>query len=317
MSDNDADNNSEHTLVLSSEHVSSGLTGSNTNFTIHLRNSSHGHVTAAQLVYAQIPNAFNNVIEGLNSFTIQDVAPFYGITRTVNITIPPGRYDINDLTTTINAAVNYAYTQQYVPIYLTGVWTILIAQIVRETSLAYPNSLVTDRRLRLEVLPSNAWNAAATATNSTAEFTITSPTAGRPNDLLTTVMGFTNGQKMTTNFSTLVSTRATSSINVNGPQTIFIRSTCFGEGKAIGPSVGSGEMIDTNIMGIVSLARTIWGECSTHNPEDATINLHRYRHTRSLSRIDFQLTDINGTVLSLPANQHAILAVKLFMKKNF
>ena len=150
--------------------------------------------------------------------------------------------------------------------------------------------------------------------------TLTSPTSNSPGDLLTRVMGFTNGQSATTSDSRAggnQETRADNTMNMSGPQTVFVRSTCFGESKAIGPSDVAGEMIDTSIMGIVSMANVPWGEYSNHNPEDATINLHRYRHSRSLSHMDFQITDIASRVLSLPTNRHATVAVKLFMTKTF
>ena len=103
MSNKDAERNSEHTLVLSSEYTSSGITGSNTDFTVHLKNSSHGHVTAAQLVYAQIPNFFNNVESGRNSFVI--TTP----TRSVTITIPPGHYSEYNLQQTLVSQMTAAF----------------------------------------------------------------------------------------------------------------------------------------------------------------------------------------------------------------
>ena len=93
MSNNGAEKNSEHTLVLSSEYTSSGITGSNTDFTVHLKNSSHGSLMAAQLVYAQIPNCFDNVREGLNSFNIYESST----DTTTTITVPPGRYTESEL----------------------------------------------------------------------------------------------------------------------------------------------------------------------------------------------------------------------------
>ena len=573
MSNKDAERNSEHTLVLSSEYTSSGTTGSNTDFTVHLKNSSHGHVTAAQLVYTQIPNAFNNVIEGLNSFIVKE-----SFTNTsTTITIPPGRYaDIYEIQSAVTTQMrkafpppagqsssdldgwvkfgydtNTAYTEAdrrmtltadtnkltrvirklntfqtrlltepwnySTPTYTTGylvarssatpsstsyvgLWMRVTEQVALTAAYqlrtqftdvgAEPLDVITCRIFKmvynvpgrdpavlppsdidrppistsatftpysepftmsrtrgvaniytysesdnLSALPSSmfmdpgyyligclqgikntfysderaidfnvaramttfptaclpisaigvdtsSWlttrftdtdykkqpfpravsdpTAVSTgikiseATVSTPYYyegddnrvwtpprylstsfrltvvdppviiTITSPTVGQPGDLLTKTMGFTDGQSVTAKWGdqvsggiSLTSARAATRHNTLGPQTVFIRSTCFGESKSIGPSHVAGEMIDTSIMGIVSLANVPWGTYSHHNPEDATINLHRYRHSRTLSHMDFQITDVAGRVLTLPANRHATMAVKLFMTKTF
>ena len=144
---------------------------------------------------------------------------------------------------------------------------------------------------------------------------LSSPTAGSPDDLLTHVLGFANRQSVVTPPHTIGHLQANAVPNTSGPQTVFIRSTCFGESKSMSPN--SGEILDTNIIGIVSLSDVPWGTYSHHRPEDASTGLHRYRHTRNLSHIDFQITDITGRVYTLPPNQHTTMAVKLFMDKVF
>lgn len=144
---------------------------------------------------------------------------------------------------------------------------------------------------------------------------ISSPTAGSPDDLLTQVLGFANRQSIDTPPHTIGHLQSRATVNDSGPQTVYVRSTCFGEAKSMGPN--NNQIADTNIIGIVSLADVPWGTYSRYKPEDASTGLHRYRHTRNLSHMDFQITDITGRVLTLPSNRHTTLAVKLFMDKVF
>ena len=554
MSNKDAERNSEHTLVLSSEYTSSGITGSNTDFTVHLKNSSHGHVTAAQLVYAQIPNFFNNVESGRNSFVINTP------TRSVTITVPPGHYSeyelyqslsslmnsefpdpdnevyfsyseasqggrialnvkngqlaigtTNTFDTTLLSQMYYEYNRTLValpsrilPLYhrlsssestiYVGMWmtvkqrcaltagfqcaaftspdtvnntpvpahkiTCRIFKMVytvdgsnysrpsdydrapsspvkativphsqpftmsltstgnglytfgdvtdlsllsqdmfmdpgyyfigylpsMKVSTAYAdlgidfnvartsvftapatniNTIGTDNAVLqtrwvadpdpkkqpfpgagsttgikvAQVVPTApyesplAWHVTPppylyisfrmTQDTSIRTYTMTSPTAGEYGDLLTRVMGFQNNIQVPITIAATAPARthttviATDRPNMAGPQTVFINSTCFGESKTISPSPAGGEMVDTNIVGIVSLGTTPYGGCTDYHPNDSLVNLHRYRHSRSLSHMDFRITDIAGHVLTLPTNQHVTMAVKLFMTKTF
>lgn len=540
MSNKDAERNSEHTLVLSSEYTSSGTTSSNTDFTVHLKNSSHGSLLAAQMVYAQIPNCFDNVREGLNSFNIYESST----DTTTTITVPPGRYSNNELrellltifadaypatpdhpvsswismtyeadnrfhlnvdmggdedfTGTFDAELlsepmadllttqsvfpqNYirqvvlgqdgVYDNSYVGMWMTvkqrcrlvgattaaaqinpnpnpdpshfltcRIFTMVYtgpsvypnvvppsdydlaqASIIRPWSDEFTMSVTSqsnyqyrygnftgtpqvimepgyyfigykqgfqnadgyghgidfdvagaygtspianvadihelgkdddiiqtryndnDPKKQPSLFPTFAGPGVKmteialeppygfysnnpprflqvaffmTTTNVPGGTAIlSSPTAGSPDDLLTHVLGFANRQSVETAPHTIGHLHARATPNTSGPQTVFIRSTCFGEAKAMGPS--NGEIVDTNIMGIVSLADVPWGSYSRHMPEDASTGLHRYRHTRNLSHVDFQITDIAGRVLSLPANRPTTLAVKLFMTKVF
>jgi len=94
----------EFTLVVTSQERSAQ--GTNTHFSVHLNNSSRTqNIVAAHLLHAHVPQMFDNVRDGSNTFTITTASTVTGETTNYTITIPAAYYSLSELITAFNNAM--------------------------------------------------------------------------------------------------------------------------------------------------------------------------------------------------------------------
>jgi len=94
----------EFTLVVTSQERS--VQGTNTRFSVHLNNSSKTqNVVAAHLLHAHVPQMFDNVRAGSNTFTITMTSTVTGEATSYTITTPPAYYSLAELITAFNNAM--------------------------------------------------------------------------------------------------------------------------------------------------------------------------------------------------------------------
>lgn len=137
--------------------------------------------------------------------------------------------------------------------------------------------------------------------------TIQSNTAEESYDLLTSMMGFSNNTKLPSG-ETIT---APLPYNLNGPDAVLLNSQRIAEGHGVGCGAGDGAKLDQNIIDMVSLRDTPRGQYAWYQPSDTVSSLIRYRHSNDISRLDIQLTDIEGMKLTLPSNYHVSLVLRL------
>jgi hypothetical protein len=94
----------EFTLVVTSQERS--IQGTNTHFSVHLNNSSRTqNVVAAHLLHAHVPQMFDNVRAGNNTFTVTMASTVTGEATKYTITIPTAYYSLAELITAFNNAM--------------------------------------------------------------------------------------------------------------------------------------------------------------------------------------------------------------------
>ena len=149
--------------------------------------------------------------------------------------------------------------------------------------------------------------------NAFESISISSPTAGQVGDLLTQIMGFTQNVEGAPAVpdDPPVFNVADAQMNISGPAEVFIKSQSFAEANAIGGGDGDGVKLDQNIIDMVPLNATARGEYKWYQPKTAAMSLIRYKHKKNVSRVDIELTDINGRVLTLPSNYHLTMMLRL------
>jgi hypothetical protein len=104
-------------------------------------------------------------------------------------------------------------------------------------------------------------------------------------------------------------TELSNSVNLTGPQIVYVRSAALTHNAAIGS-----EESHVDYIGHIDLSNTSYGSQVSTRTADPHFKSFTYRGDRSLSNIDYVLTDHFGTRLPLPDNVN--LFVELIMTKN-
>lgn len=142
---------------------------------------------------------------------------------------------------------------------------------------------------------------------------LSSPTAGQEGDLLTHVLGITDGVGPGLTDPNTGAAFGISSApgNLNGPQAVLLMSTMLAEGNAIGVGDGSGTKLEHPVIDMIPMMNVPRGGFAWYQPSEVVANLLRYKHRKQLSRVDFKITDTNGRALSLPHNYHVTVVMRL------
>jgi hypothetical protein len=143
-------------------------------------------------------------------------------------------------------------------------------------------------------------------------FTMSTDNACAEGDLLTHVLGIYNNTAVVNDVvNQVLDWTSTLTANTMGPTAVFLTSRTFAEGNAVGVGNGCAQKTDQNILDVISLAGVPRGEYTTYKPEDTVGTMIRYKHKKTVSRVDFEITDVNGRTLALPDNQHVLVVLRL------
>jgi hypothetical protein len=272
-------------IVTSPEDSRKSGTTTNTDFIVHLNNHWRlSNVTACSVKQIIIPNMFENVRAGLNTFVLTDSRT--GVSTTLSIS--PGFYDISKLA----AAVRELTIPMFVGVYIRDEYLTLAAW-----DGAYqgnPNNFPTD-----------------------SNWQFTSPTADDPHDLLTSILGISNGFLLPINlYQPDASARLQAPLpyNTNPLQNVYVTSTALGESNAIGIANNIGTKIDQNVLEVVPICTTPRGQYHVHEPQDPLLTFNRFFHKKNLTVFDIQITDLYGRVLRLPSNFHVVIVLRLYIQ---
>ena len=150
---------------------------------------------------------------------------------------------------------------------------------------------------------------------------LTSSTAGEYMDVLTHNLGITPLQEsiplpLNPNLPLSFVVLGGDPVNEAGVTNVLITSFALAESNGVGTSHNQferrgGDKRDIDLLSVVSLADTLRGSYTHHQPMNADSTMLRYRHRKDLHRLDFQLRDEAGRILALPDNYNWFMTMRM------
>lgn len=141
-------------------------------------------------------------------------------------------------------------------------------------------------------------------TSTQSDYVVSSSPSGT-GDVWTHIFGMPSG---------IVAIPTTSKQNINMITLchVCLTSRVLADGNLCSVANTIGYKLDTNVIDMICIAGVPYGQYINHIPGDPTDNIIRYRHKKTLSKIDVELTDIMGRPLRLPTNYHMLVLLRMY-----
>ena len=101
-------------------------------------------------------------------------------------------------------------------------------------------------------------------------------------------------------------------INMTTLSHVCLVSKVLADGNLCAVANTIGYKLDANVIDVICVADVPYGQYINHTPGHPTDNIIRYRHKKTLSKVDVELTDIMGLPLQLPTNHHMLVLLRMY-----